>query len=52
MGESRHNTGDEVFVACRLTVVAIVLDDTPLCGRCWRPGVERSRSIAMRADGR
>ena len=53
MGESGHNAGDEVFVACRLIAVAVALDDTPLCGRCWRyrPGVERSRSIAMCGSG-
>ena len=46
MGESGHNAGDEVFVACRLIAVAVALDETPLCGRCWRyrPDVERARA--------
>ena len=52
MGESGHYAGDEVFVACRLIAVAVTLGETPPCGRCWRyrPGVERSRSIAMCAS--
>jgi hypothetical protein len=52
MGKSGHNAGDEVFVACGLIARAVALNETPLCGGCWRyrPGVEGA-GIVMRADG-
>jgi hypothetical protein len=51
MGESGHNAGDEVFIACRL--IAPALDQTPLCGRCLRngPDVERARVVRRAGDG-